>query len=239
MEMPPFQLRRSKRARRLQLQYTPEKGLEVVIPARLKQVNLEQLFVEHQDWINKVVQASPQPSVWIKPETIELLALNERWQISYHNRAHALRLREHPGYLLRFSGSDEHWRNSQRLLKRWLLRYASAQLLPQLHALSLETGLGYEQARVRIQKRRWGSCNTRKQINLNAQLLFLPPELVRHILLHELCHTRHLNHSSDFWNLVAQHDSAYKRNRALCRKAEQFIPNWWHQQALALALEST
>ncbi len=231
--LPPYQLRRSKRARSLQLQFTPEKGLEVVVPYRLKQVNLEQLFLQHQDWINKVLHCAPQREPCTKPETLELLALNERWQISYQARAHTVRLRELPGYHLRIMGTLE-WSDIQRLLKRWILRYAHEKLLTQLNEISTETGLNYEHARVRIQKRRWGSCNTRKEISLNAQLLFLSPNLVRHILIHELCHTRHLNHSGAFWQLVAEHDNDYKRNRLLCRKAEHFVPVWWHQQILAI-----
>ena len=58
----------------------------------------------------------------------------------------------------------------------------------------------YNRVSIRKQKTRWGSCSTKNNINLNANLLHLPPELIDYVLLHELVHTRVKNHSKDFWD---------------------------------------
>ena len=58
----------------------------------------------------------------------------------------------------------------------------------------------YNRVSIRKQKTRWGSCSTKNNINLNANLLHLPPELVDYVLLHELVHTRVKNHGKDFWD---------------------------------------
>ena len=58
----------------------------------------------------------------------------------------------------------------------------------------------YNRVSIRKQKTRWGSCSTKNNINLNANLLHLPPELMDYVLLHELVHTRVKNHSNDFWD---------------------------------------
>ena len=58
----------------------------------------------------------------------------------------------------------------------------------------------YNRVSIRKQKTRWGSCSTKNNINLNANLLHLPPELMDYVLLHELVHTRVKNHSKDFWD---------------------------------------
>jgi hypothetical protein len=63
-------------------------------------------------------------------------------------------------------------------------------------------------------------------ISLNARLLLLPPHLVDYVLVHELCHTRHLNHSSAFWRLVARHCPTYPAHRReLCAAGRQ-LPAW-------------
>jgi predicted metal-dependent hydrolase len=62
-------------------------------------------------------------------------------------------------------------------------------------------------------KSRWGSCNNSKEITLNIYLLMLPWELIDYVLIHELSHTIHLNHSSDFWNKVEMHIPNYKKLR--------------------------
>ena len=66
--------------------------------------------------------------------------------------------------------------------------------LAQLH------NFAYNRVSIRKQKTRWGSCSTKNNINLNANLLHLPPELIDYVLLHELVHTRVKNHSKNFWN---------------------------------------
>ncbi|MHC5088067.1 MAG: M48 metallopeptidase family protein, partial [Planctomycetota bacterium] len=54
-------------------------------------------------------------------------------------------------------------------------------------------------AAFRCQKTKWGSCSNQNNISLNINIAFLPEHLQDYILLHELCHIRHMNHSKAFW----------------------------------------
>lgn len=62
-------------------------------------------------------------------------------------------------------------------------------------------------------KRRWGCCNRNGKIVFNFILLMLPFELQRYVLVHELCHTVHFDHSKQFWSLVSRFDPDYKAKR--------------------------
>ena len=79
----------------------------------------------------------------------------------------------------------------QTALKEWLTDKAEERLIPWLKRISDEIGLSYSAVLIRQRQTRWGSCSARRLISLNARLLFLPPELVTYVLVHELCHTKH------------------------------------------------
>lgn len=74
-------------------------------------------------------------------------------------------------------------------------------------------GFEYHRISVKNQKTRWGSCSKKGNINFNYKIVFLPERLADYIIVHELCHTKQLNHSKNFWNLVAKILPDYKELR--------------------------
>jgi predicted metal-dependent hydrolase len=78
-------------------------------------------------------------------------------------------------------------------------------LFGRLEHFSKRHQLAYNRAAFRCQKTLWGSCSGRNHISLNINIVFLPEHLQDYILLHELCHIRHKNHSRDFWTLLDQY----------------------------------
>ncbi len=65
-------------------------------------------------------------------------------------------------------------------------------------------GFHYNKINVKNQKTRWGSCSKKRNLNFNYKILFLPEKARDYIIVHELCHLRELNHSRNFWGLVAK-----------------------------------
>jgi len=83
------------------------------------------------------------------------------------------------------------------------LRQKAQSVLPaQLAKLAGLYGFNYSSVKIRKSRTRWGSCSSKKIINLSFYLLLLPEHLIEYVLLHELCHTVQMNHSPAFWRLL-------------------------------------
>lgn len=98
------------------------------------------------------------------------------------------------------------------------LRLQAEKLLPvRLRQLAEKYGFSYGSVSVKQLKGRWGSCDTHQHITLNLFLMQLPWHLIDYVLLHELTHTKHLNHSSDFWQEFMRHEPRAKLYRTQIR----------------------
>lgn len=99
--------------------------------------------------------------------------------------------------------ADEGLQNWLRKVIEESLRKNAKVILPsRLEHLSKQSGLPYKSVKINSSQGRWGSCSARKDINLSYYLVLLPSHLIDYVLLHELCHTREMNHSERFWGLL-------------------------------------
>jgi predicted metal-dependent hydrolase len=136
---------------------------------------------------------------WQMPEEITSLALDLTWKVlTCRDDMKSVAVRETSPTTLIMHGATDDADACQTGLKGWLTHKAEEHLIPWIKRVSDESGLNYSAVAIRQQQTRWGSCSSRRLISPNARLLFLPPELVTYVLVHELCHTKHLNHSPRF-----------------------------------------
>lgn len=228
-----LRVRRSARARYARLKVHPGGEVELVVPQRFDERLLPAILDEHEAWVLRSLDrlGTPVrgPQAVSAPTHIHLPAIGDRWQVTYlSDDKGRYGCREQPGGVLRSSG-DSAW---QAALKRWLARKGRQRLVPWLEQVSEELALPFSGVSVRGQRSRWGSCSARGHINLNYALLFLPPQCVRYLFVHELCHTLHLNHSPRYWQLVASKEPHYRRLEQELRQAAALVPSWLHARQI-------
>ncbi len=229
----PYTLSVSRRAKQVRLRVSVENGLEVVVPKHFSLSRVPSLVEKNSQWIERAFQKAkvfheiaPLP-IWQMPSDITLSALDLTWNVLTRPAdAKTVTVRETSTGTLLVHGPTENGALCQRAFKRWLTRKAAEHLIPWLQRVSGESGLAYATASIRQQRSRWGSCSSRRSISLNARLLFLPPELVTYVLVHELCHTKHLNHSPKFWRLIEFHLPGYRQFDRQLRDGERYMPGW-------------
>lgn len=105
--------------------------------------------------------------------------------------------------------------------KKILMKRAKAYLPYRLEYFAKLYGYTYDRLRFSHANTRWGSCSSSRTISLNIGLMQVPEPLRDYVLLHELAHLHHLDHSPAFWDEVAAHDPHYKEHR---RRLKAYSP---------------
>jgi hypothetical protein len=224
-----FSVRESGRARRLSIKVFPRGRVEVVVPKRTRAADVQQFVEAHRDWIRTTraaFAAEHPPEPFALPVSIHLPGIERRFCVRYErddDRNVRYRLR---GGTLVLSGATYDEKLCVGALKRWLIALARKEYEPRLRALSALTGNAFKKLHVRGQRTCWGSHSGRGTISLNYCLMFLDPAHLRYVLIHELCHARHMNHSSRFWNLVGQYEPRYRKLDNDLNDGWKRIPAW-------------
>ncbi len=128
--------------------------------------------------------------------------------------------------MLTLSGNTGNQAHCVAALRRWLSGVARREFEPRLRALGALVGAPYERMHIRMQRTCWGSRSSSGTISLNLCLLFVKPELLRYLMVHELCHGRHMNHSKRFWAMVGRFEPNYRKLDRHLGDAWKDVPGW-------------
>ena len=229
-----YTIRESPRARHVRLTLSLENGLVIVVPKGFDHGRIPSLLQKKKRWLEntserieeqrKFSESEPPGAL---PERLTLQGIGEQWTIAYRpGKSSRATVVERPGYHLLVSGNMDNIEACRAALRRWLKRTAHRELKPWLARLARERGFQLGRVFVKSQRTRWGSCSKGKTVSLNLKLLFIPRDLAQHVLIHELCHTVHLNHSKKFWALLTHHEPDCRNKEKELRSAMSFVPAW-------------
>ncbi len=230
----PLRVRESGRARYLTLRLLPPHTLELVVPRGTHAADVNAFVLEHRQWIEEArreLAASRPLRSEPLPASVDLRAVDKQWRIAYLNepaRRARCRVRD---TVLEVLTPDASRRGAAAALRNWLLDEADYHLVPWLKREARVVGRQPSRVQVRLQRTRWGSCSNSGTVSLNAALLFLEPDVVRYLFVHELCHLIALNHSRKFWSAVARFEPDFEALDRRLTQAWHEIPLWAHPEA--------
>jgi predicted metal-dependent hydrolase len=223
-----WNVRISRRARRMSMRVFPGGRVEVVVPPGAGVPAIERFVARHRDWAERrsreLLRLAPRAAER-QPAHIEMDLLGRAWHVEY---AHGRRVRaeEVAEDRLRVQAPGLTDRHATQALVPWLTELATRELRSRLDALSREIDIDFTRLSVRRQRTRWGSCSNKGTISLNVCLMFQRPHVVRYLMIHELCHRRHMNHSKRFWSLVASFEPDWKPLDVELLQGWRNVPAW-------------
>ncbi len=226
-----FELIVSKRARRATLRVAPGRGLIVTIPRWFARREVPNFVESHRDWalaaLDELNQKTPACYRSWPPLLLKLQSIDREISVVY-------RTPDSPEKAVVWKSDSELELGVQSddkalvatAIASALKGLAQEVLEPRLRMLAQRHGMHYRRLAIRGQRTVWGSYSSSGTLSINYKLMFLKPELVDYVLLHELAHTRHLDHSKAFWTLLQSFDADALIHDARLRDVETDVPPW-------------
>jgi len=162
---------------------------------------IEQQLIRHADMAAAMARASG--GVWLMGKYLSL-------ESSTGGSRHVI---HEAGVLQLISPRELNADQRDLMANAWLRLQAEQQLPQRLTKISEKTGLRGRALEVKAYRARWGSCRHDALIQLNWKLIMAPSQVIDYVIVHELSHLVHFNHSPAFWALVASHCPDFKRQR--------------------------
>jgi hypothetical protein len=195
---------RHRRARQYVLRLRDDGVVKVTVPWRGSRAEAERFLLERRDWLareqhRRAMAAGSRRAPWRSGTPVpvrgvevplEVTPAGGRFRVAFAGESFAVAPIE-AGDL-------------QGRVEAHLRRLAARELPSRLHELARAHGFAVKAVSVRNQRTRWGSCSPSGRISLNWRLIQVPPAVCDYVLLHELAHLRHLNHSARFWRELAR-----------------------------------
>ena len=210
----------------------PEKGVIVRAPFWLPALAIKKFVEEKSDWIIKhlVRKAANIPEKKYEHGEKHLYFGREYPLCITHKTVpgrtvveitdEAIRVTVYEGY----SGEKRSSEIKDGLL-RWYLETGILTITEKVNYYCEQIGVDYSRIDIKKVSTIWGSCSPGNKLCFNRKLIMAPHEIVNYVVIHEVCHMVHRNHSSRFWGLVAKYDPKYKDHR-----------RWLHRNHLLLSI---
>jgi len=193
-----------------------EGEVSIHIPARLPLKLAQQFVIQKTHWIKNKLAAQTLKQVPEKQfiDGEDFLFLNENYvlQLIQANSSPTIKINsqyiELHGRLNRLSKTA-----MRAALVRWYKQQAEDYIAIHTDRLSAKINIIPRSITIKTYKARWGSCTIHGELQFNWKLMLAPPDIIDYVIIHELCHIQHHNHSAQFWQLVEHHCPSFRASR--------------------------
>lgn len=234
MQFPfPVQERVNPKARYIRVAVNASGEVVLTIPRYATKAEARAFLVSRVDWVreqlallaSRTPEAARRPLRWDDADLLPLRGAETpvRWSRASLARPQVRLL---PEAITVFAPHDTRRELLTRLLKKALINEARLEAEDLLNREAHRLGLRWSELRIGDPRAQWGSCTREGVISLSWRLLLAPPEVFRYVVIHELCHLPHPDHSPRFWALVAQQMPDWAEHRDWLKRRGVGLHRW-------------
>jgi len=206
----------------------PDNRIEVLAPNHISKADISSFVISKRQWIEKKqafnchVRTPYQAKHFIDGESFKLLDQDYTLQLTSSQEPRAMSA----AGLLQVSLADIGDKQAVRkLIESWYQQQAQELLTSLCASCSRDIGVQAASVAIKSYRSRWGSCHHDGRIYFNWRIIMAPESVVRYVVIHELCHLLHANHSRAYWQTVESFMPDYRHSKA-----------WLNIHGLGLAL---
>ena len=213
-----YSIVRNTRSSRIRIAVYADGRVVVRCPPGIAPASIDSFVEENTEWIAKTLSR-------MKSEPTRIVTLRHGASIPLFGKDYTVVFDDEgpargriEGKNVRFNGKGIDSRAALGMLFRFYETELQAYLLDRIEDMERLTGLAASSYRVRAYKSKWGSCSPEGVVSFNLKLAAFQSEVVDYVIIHELCHLRHRNHSKAFWRLVGKYMEDVQERRARLRR---------------------
>jgi len=191
----------------------PDGRLIVRAPKRATLKQIRAMIEQHADWVQEKQAKALEMSARFAPRTF-----TTGTTFPYLGESIPLRIMPGSGASLRFDGSaftlvDGGKTQAANLFGKWYRKQARRVFTERVRFYARQNGFEYSKIRISSAHTRWGSCSSKGTLSFTWRLVMAPLDIIDYVIVHELTHLHHPNHSKDFWRSVEAILPDYKSRR--------------------------
>lgn len=207
-----YQVVRSNR-KTVGLEVSIEDGVKIRAPKKLSQSEIEAIVEKKAEWILKKqdklsdVKPAPKPKEFLSGEKLPYLGRRYRIKVQETDNVEQVKVKLYQGkFWLMISKSVAEDDDRRDMIReeviQWYRSHADTKIKERVKKYQEQIGEEPNAIKVKKQKKRWGSCSSKRNLNFNWKLIMAPMSVIDYLVVHELAHLKYPNHSKEFWQLV-------------------------------------
>jgi predicted metal-dependent hydrolase len=178
------------------------------VPLLMNSAEIIQFISNHYEWICRTLEKKSTEQKFIRK-------YEEGENFLFLGKFYALQIKLMANFIFKFDGnnfliSKRYLQNAKKLFENFYTKRAKSIIIERVYDIAIKLDIKFNKIRITSANTRWGSCNSKGNVNFSWRLIMAEPKVIDYVIIHEFCHLFELNHSKNFWNLVERIMPEYK-----------------------------